>query len=152
MKLATYRFKGTQVIGAVVDNDTTMVPLEENYRLQNGKDAPHFANMLAFLRGGEVSRSLAGQVVQNATVRIPRTDVSLLAPVPLPESIRDFMAFERHILNSIRNVALKRKGACSSANRVEIFPAKKRRSTSAEIPFSTTSPPATSNSKNRQVA
>lgn len=35
-------------------------------------------------------------------------EVTLLAPVPRPESIRDCMSFEQHIINSIRVVGLKK--------------------------------------------
>jgi 2-keto-4-pentenoate hydratase/2-oxohepta-3-ene-1,7-dioic acid hydratase in catechol pathway len=72
--------------------------------------------MLAFLRGGAQAHDKASAVVEYIWAQrppdstLPLDDVALLAPVPRPESIRDFMAFEQHIINSIRTVRLKRLG------------------------------------------
>jgi 2-keto-4-pentenoate hydratase/2-oxohepta-3-ene-1,7-dioic acid hydratase in catechol pathway len=41
-------------------------------------------------------------------VTVPLAGVTLLSPVPRPESIRDCMSFEAHIINCIRTVGLKR--------------------------------------------
>jgi 2-keto-4-pentenoate hydratase/2-oxohepta-3-ene-1,7-dioic acid hydratase in catechol pathway len=115
MKLITFIQKDdVQRIGAMVDSDRTIVILQIGAETMTGEPSPFFADMLAFLRGGAVARDQAQAVVEyvvsqrplNATVALDR--VNLLAPVPRPESVRDCMAFEQHIINSIRSVGLKK--------------------------------------------
>jgi 2-keto-4-pentenoate hydratase/2-oxohepta-3-ene-1,7-dioic acid hydratase in catechol pathway len=110
MKLATFMQNNVQRIGAITNEGTMIAPLQENHRNLQQQDTPLFVDMLAFLRGGETARALAEEIVKQATLHIPLTEVALLSPVPRPESIRDFMAFERHILNCIRTVGLKKLG------------------------------------------
>jgi 2-keto-4-pentenoate hydratase/2-oxohepta-3-ene-1,7-dioic acid hydratase in catechol pathway len=68
--------------------------------------------MLAFLQGGLAARDAAQAVLEFALSRGPdevlveRTEVELLSPVPRPESIREFMVFEQHIINTIRKFAM----------------------------------------------
>ncbi len=111
MKLVTFLQNGASNIGAVTNDETTIAPLQENHRAQRGGDAPEFVDMLSFLRGDVTSRALAKTVLEEATVHVPLREVTRLSPVPRPESIRDFMAFEQHILNCIRKVGLKKIGA-----------------------------------------
>ncbi|GAB4153300.1 MAG: fumarylacetoacetate hydrolase family protein [Candidatus Promineifilaceae bacterium] len=85
-------------------------------RARSGESSPYFADMLAFLRGGAAARELAQEVAAYvADQRPPRAvvslaDVKLLSPVPRPESLRDCMSFEQHIINSIRVAGLKKLG------------------------------------------
>jgi 2-keto-4-pentenoate hydratase/2-oxohepta-3-ene-1,7-dioic acid hydratase in catechol pathway len=115
VKLVTFeRGDGTQHIGALTDGGSTIAVLQAGARAMDGAPSPFLADMLAFLRGGAQARDKALAVLEyiidqrppDATV--PLDDVALLAPVPRPESIRDFMSFEQHIINSIRAVGLKR--------------------------------------------
>ena len=115
MKLVTFeRGDGTQHIGALTDGGSTIAVLQAGARAMDGAPSPFLADMLAFLRGGAQAHDKALAVLEyiidqrppDATV--PLDDVALLAPVPRPESIRDFMSFEQHIINSIRAVGLKR--------------------------------------------
>jgi len=80
----------------------------------DGQSSPFFTHMLAFLQGGSAARDKAQAVVEYITSQQPpnatvaTSDVTLLAPLPRPESIRDCAAFEDHIINIIRTVGLKR--------------------------------------------
>lgn len=40
----------------------------------------------------------------NPFERVPLTDARLLAPVPRPPAIRDFMAFEEHVVNAMKGI------------------------------------------------
>ena len=115
MKLVTFIQKDdVRHIGALVNNDRTIVILQKGAKEVNGEPSPFFTDMLAFLRGGSAARDLAQAVVEyvtsqqqpDAVVSLDR--VILLAPVPRPESIRDSMAFEQHIINCTRVIGLKR--------------------------------------------
>jgi 2-keto-4-pentenoate hydratase/2-oxohepta-3-ene-1,7-dioic acid hydratase in catechol pathway len=48
---------------------------------------------------------LLARAADLAPAHVPLSDVTLLAPVPVPRSIRDCMAFEEHVVRATRNVA-----------------------------------------------
>lgn len=115
MKLVTFKQKDNrQYIGVLDDSAQTIVILQNGAKAVSGEPSPFFTDMLAFLRGGSAARDQAQAIVEyvssqqppDAIVSLDR--VALLAPVPKPESIRDTMAFEQHIINSTRIVGLKR--------------------------------------------
>jgi 2-keto-4-pentenoate hydratase/2-oxohepta-3-ene-1,7-dioic acid hydratase in catechol pathway len=97
-----------------VDNDQSIVILQAGAEAMTGASSPFFADMLAFLHGGTAARDEAQAVVEYVAsqeppqAKIDQAQVTLLAPVPRPESVRDCMAFEQHIINSIRAVGLKK--------------------------------------------
>ena len=70
--------------------------------------------MLAFLQGGSAARDAAQQVIEFASSQDPdgvvveRASVELLSPVPRPESIREFMVFEQHVINCTRRFGMPR--------------------------------------------
>ena len=70
--------------------------------------------MLAFLRGASEARDAAQRAVEFALsqrpdgVSIKRADAELLSPVPRPESIREFMVFEQHVINCTRRFEMPR--------------------------------------------
>lgn len=98
MKLVTYLDPATQrpTVGAVAEGRVVSL-------------AAHFPDMVAFLAGGAGARETAARTV-DAALRDPSglralSSVRLLAPVPRPASIRDFMVFEAHVLGSLRTIA-----------------------------------------------
>ena len=107
MKLITFQKENSQEIGGVLE-ETLIVPLQGNYQEQNGQASAYFADMLSFLKGGEAAKHTAEEVLRKASIHISASEVRLLSPVPRPESIRDCLAFEQHIINCIRKVGLKK--------------------------------------------
>ncbi|HWD03927.1 MAG TPA: fumarylacetoacetate hydrolase family protein [Amycolatopsis sp.] len=65
--------------------------------------APYVGRPLAsLLAEGHESLAKAGRRAEEDPVeRVAMADVSLLAPIPEPPSIRDFMAFEEHVVTSL---------------------------------------------------
>ena len=108
MKLATFIFEKQEAVGAVHSDAGTVVPLQENHRKQHGKRKSFFEDMLSFIGGGDAAREAAEKTVSTATITIPLNEVTLCSPVPRPESIRDCISFEQHIINCIRRVGLKK--------------------------------------------
>jgi 2-keto-4-pentenoate hydratase/2-oxohepta-3-ene-1,7-dioic acid hydratase in catechol pathway len=118
MKLITYvAHGGGQHIGALaegdyVHGDHSVVNLQAGAEAKDGAPSPLFADMLAFLRGGIQAREQGQAVVeyvlsqQPPHVTMALDSLTLLSPVPRPESIRDCMSFEQHIINSIRAVGM----------------------------------------------
>ena len=64
----------------------------------------HLRDSLAFLDGGEEARAEAEQAKAVARITLPLASLTLLAPVPVPRSIRDCMVFEQHIVQATRTV------------------------------------------------
>jgi len=91
-----------------------VVALQAGARALEGADPAFFDSLLAFLVAGPEALEKAHQVVEFVReqhppdVELPLASVSLLAPLPHPESIRDCLCFEQHIINSIRVVGLKK--------------------------------------------
>jgi 2-keto-4-pentenoate hydratase/2-oxohepta-3-ene-1,7-dioic acid hydratase in catechol pathway len=115
MKLVTFeKTDDLPQIGAMAEDGRTIVALQAGAAAMTGAPSPFFTEMLAFLYGGAEARDQAQAVVEYATGQNPPDAlvgidaVRLLAPVPRPESIRDCMAFEQHIINTIRAVGLKK--------------------------------------------
>ena len=108
MRLVTFRQAGVEEIGALTDADSRVVRLQAAEKLRGGAAQPHFQSMLAFLRGGSESRDVAARAVEFALSQRPEGIVldrgggEMLSPVPRPESIREFMVFEQHVINCTR--------------------------------------------------
>ena len=123
MKLATFEVRGEghaapagdrQRIVAVVDSDGAIVDLQAAHEILHGKSSPHLASMLALLDGGEPARDSARQLAEAAPRLSVRSleDVRLLAPLPRPRQIRDFLCFEEHLQNVVEQ--MKRRGAAGA--------------------------------------
>ena len=109
MKLVTFETKNNeQIIGALVDANTTIIKLQAASIARDGKSLKFFDNMLEFLKGGAAARYEAQAIIEYVSskepsgVTIPFDSIKLLPPVPFPESIRETMTFEQHIINAIR--------------------------------------------------
>jgi 2-keto-4-pentenoate hydratase/2-oxohepta-3-ene-1,7-dioic acid hydratase in catechol pathway len=108
MRLITFHYLGQEEIGALADADSKVIRLQAAEELRCGESNPHFQSMLSFLQGGSASRDAAQKTVEFAhsqrpeSVAIDRAIIELLSPVPRPESIREFMVFEQHVINCTR--------------------------------------------------
>jgi len=114
MRLVTFRFQGVQEIGALTQADSQIVRLQAAEAVRIGEANPHLHDMLAFLRGGSAARDAAQQAAEFALAQRPegivveRLGAELLSPVPRPESIREFMVFEQHVINCTRRFGMPR--------------------------------------------
>jgi 2-keto-4-pentenoate hydratase/2-oxohepta-3-ene-1,7-dioic acid hydratase in catechol pathway len=114
MRLVTFRRQSVQEIGALTDQDSKVIRLQASEQFRSGEASPHFQSMLAFLQGGSASRDAARRTIEFAISQHPegtiidRANVELLAPVPRPESIREFMVFEQHVINCTRRFSMPR--------------------------------------------
>lgn len=92
---------GTARIGAVRRSATCIVDLDAAHRLATGKSHAAFACMQALIEAGSEALALARDMVGFGTGRdeceTRLGDVRLLAPLPLPQQIRDFSTFETHM-------------------------------------------------------
>lgn len=112
MKLLTYRHQGQTEIGALLPDGQHLARLQACALARGGQPSPHFVDMLAFLRGDararEAAQALVEWAVQDAhpTHQVALGQVVPLAPVPVPESIREFMNFEQHVINCARRFGM----------------------------------------------
>ena len=109
MKLVTFAISdGTQHIGALIDDGRNIAILAQGETAMDGRTSSFYTDMPAFLHGGIAARERAQAVLEFITrecppaTTTPLQNVTLLAPVPIPASIRDCMSFEQHIINAIR--------------------------------------------------
>jgi 2-keto-4-pentenoate hydratase/2-oxohepta-3-ene-1,7-dioic acid hydratase in catechol pathway len=98
MRLLTFTTAadGQPRLGALVAGDT-VVDLTH-------AGSPHLRDSLAFLDGGEQARDDAERAAAEARACHPLAELTLLAPVPVPRSVRDCMVFEQHIVQATRTV------------------------------------------------
>lgn len=98
MKLVTFETtSGEQRIGALKDDLKTIVDLKAG-AAKTGADATMFGDMLALIGSGEKGLAAARGILTGAdkSAQVDLASVRLLAPVPVPASMRDFLAFELH--------------------------------------------------------
>lgn len=102
MKLATYVSSDHVVrIGAVLPEQRRIVSLQDAYRSRYDASCPAFASMLALMLSGQPALDMARDLLELAAADVScgaaLDDVQLLAPVPVPEQIRDFSTFDLHM-------------------------------------------------------
>src|SRR6202051_827836 len=112
MRLVTFQLQGLQEIGALTEADSKVIRLQAAEQLRGGEANPHLQTMLEFLQGASEARDAAQRTIEFALSRRPegvtieRASVELLSPVPRPESIREFMVFEQHVINCTRRFGM----------------------------------------------
>jgi 2-keto-4-pentenoate hydratase/2-oxohepta-3-ene-1,7-dioic acid hydratase in catechol pathway len=94
MRLLTFLDGDEQRLGRLLDDGETVVDL-------TASGSPLLASMLAYLDGGDEARD-AAETASAPTRAL--AELSLLAPLPRPRSIRDCMVFEQHIVQATRTV------------------------------------------------
>ena len=111
MRLATYlNHHDHPRLAALLPDTNELVDLASAAAAAHNQPSGCFADMLSFLDAGPAVDA-AHQLIDFARsqrppdVLVPLSDVRLLAPLPRPRSIRDCMAFEQHLVQSMRTVA-----------------------------------------------
>jgi 2-keto-4-pentenoate hydratase/2-oxohepta-3-ene-1,7-dioic acid hydratase in catechol pathway len=101
MKLVTFKaVSGEQRIGAIRDDLKTIMDLKRGAELL-GSDTITFQNMLTMIQAGDAGLDAARRIMVEAdgqakNALLPLASVKLCAPVPVPQQMRDFLAFELH--------------------------------------------------------
>ncbi len=106
MKLATFASPSQAAAVGVVDGDS-VIAVQAAHELLRGGPSPQLADMLALIRGGPETLALAAELAREAPAecREELAGVQLLAPLPEPAQIRDFLCFEEHLKNSFAQAA-----------------------------------------------
>ncbi|MET9263109.1 fumarylacetoacetate hydrolase family protein [Amycolatopsis sp. NPDC004079] len=112
MRLVTYESAGTARLG-VLHGDVVVDPARVLRAVKAGAEVP--AEMVAFFEGGAEARARTEQALQLADAAaekgdslideghpavLPQEEVRLLAPVPRPRRIRDYLTYTQHASGS----------------------------------------------------
>jgi 2-keto-4-pentenoate hydratase/2-oxohepta-3-ene-1,7-dioic acid hydratase in catechol pathway len=93
--------------GALIDGDRQVLDLQAAYsRLYHGS-SPVLDSVLAMVEAGGEALEVVGQLIKSVSpgVTHSRADVRLLAPIPQPPQMRDFLCFEKHLVQAFSAVA-----------------------------------------------
>ena len=102
MKLLSYQStQGARIAVAVDDNQC--VDIAALYNRVTGEHAPELADMLTLIKSGEAGLEKIRSVIaqHQDSDKIALADIEFLAPLPLPESVRDFANYELHCLQAL---------------------------------------------------
>ena len=108
MKLATFTSgSGDAALGAVMVDESAVIDLARAHERLHGSSAPSLQSMQCLIEAGADGLGLAEDVARAAPQesRHARADVRLLAPLPEPPQIRDFLCFEEHLKNAFAQAA-----------------------------------------------
>jgi 2-keto-4-pentenoate hydratase/2-oxohepta-3-ene-1,7-dioic acid hydratase in catechol pathway len=100
MKLVTFHApNGPRRSGALVDGDRKIVDLQTAHQGRWGREAPAIASVLAIIEGGKDALDRVHETVKAASPEstLDRSAVRLMAPVPQPPQMWDFLCFEQHL-------------------------------------------------------
>lgn len=92
MKLVTFDAGQGPLIGVLSADNRSILPLAAS-------------DMLSFIAGGAASLAAARQRLANPKNGVPVSAARLLAPIPRPPFMRDFVGFEQHLVNAHKATA-----------------------------------------------
>ena len=108
MRLVTFTVRaGRPRAGALVDGDRKVIDLQAAHAARyRGRRSSHLASVLAIAAGGAGALDLAHSLVaarrRPAGAAHARAGVKLLAPIPQPPQMRDFLCFEKHLVQAFQ--------------------------------------------------
>ena len=107
MKLITFRaVRARPRAGALVDGGTRILDLQAAHRARYGRSSSGLASVLAIVEGGDEALELAGALTgakrRPKEAVLPVGDAKLLAPIPHPPQMRDFLCFEKHLVQAFQ--------------------------------------------------
>jgi len=104
MRLVTFAASGAQRIGALVDGERRIA----DFAAADPAAGPAFASMQALIEAGEPALGRAREIVAGAQHSgrgvIDAKSVRLLAPLPTPPQMRDFLCFEKHLIQAFTQI------------------------------------------------
>jgi 2-keto-4-pentenoate hydratase/2-oxohepta-3-ene-1,7-dioic acid hydratase in catechol pathway len=106
MRLITYTHDGRTRLGSWIENDSTVVDLRRAAEMANHPNATSFDSMLALIESGETAWEFARHLTsqRHADALLKTSAVRLLAPLPVPAQVRDFLCFEEHLVNATKAI------------------------------------------------
>ena len=95
--------------GALLAGDRRVLDLQAAYSRAYHGSSPLLASVLAMVETGAEALDVADQLIRSASdaTTHDRADVKLLAPIPDPPQMRDFLCFEKHLLQAFQAIGKK---------------------------------------------
>jgi 2-keto-4-pentenoate hydratase/2-oxohepta-3-ene-1,7-dioic acid hydratase in catechol pathway len=110
MKLVTYRGEsGAERIGALYAHDARIADLAAGHASRTGESTSALESLQALIEGGPAALDLARSALDHVASKEPDGSwvepgsVRLLAPLPRPIQMRDFLCFEQHLKQSFQS-------------------------------------------------
>src|ERR1700728_4290090 len=104
MRLVTFEASGKHRPGALIDSDRRIV----DFTAATGEGEAHFRSMQALIEGGAAALDRAREIVATAQKSgrgvMDAASVKLMAPLPLPPQLRDFLCFEKHLIQAFTQI------------------------------------------------
>jgi 2-keto-4-pentenoate hydratase/2-oxohepta-3-ene-1,7-dioic acid hydratase in catechol pathway len=111
MRLVTFAAAGAARVGALTDGDRRIV----DFLAAQSNAGAAFISMQALIEAGPAALERAREIVANAQRAdrgmIEAKAVKLLTPLPMPPQLRDFMCFERHLIQAYARLRSERAAA-----------------------------------------
>ena len=108
MRLVTFTAGSSPArTGALIDGDRKVLDLQAAYGRTYRGSSPFLESMLHIIEAGDGALDTIGQLLKapaEATT-FKREEVRLLAPVPAPPQMRDFLCFEKHLRQGFEALA-----------------------------------------------
>lgn len=111
MKLVTFLMDNAQRVGVLTSDGASVVDVQAAARHFGDEEPAFFDSTIRMLEAGQEAVDLASDLARESEADdrsktiVPLNQVSLLSPVPRPRSIRDCLAFERHLIQATRTIA-----------------------------------------------
>jgi 2-keto-4-pentenoate hydratase/2-oxohepta-3-ene-1,7-dioic acid hydratase in catechol pathway len=102
VKLATFQLDAEARPGVVTDDGTALVDLIAAAADCHGVTPPHLMSVQAIVEAGDEALADIRDIVARAGAAnlLQMTQLKLLAPIPRPVQVRDFLAFEKHMIQA----------------------------------------------------
>ena len=108
MRLVTFTVGSSPArAGALVEGDRKVLDLQAAYARTYHGASPLLESMLHIIEAGDAALDAIGELLKapSPAVCFNRQETRLLAPVPLPPQMRDFLCFEKHLRQAFEAVA-----------------------------------------------
>ena len=104
MRLVTFAAAGAERLGALTDGDCKIV----DFVTAQADAGPAFASMQALIEASpkalDRAREIVAQAQRSGDGVIDAKTVRLLAPLPRPPQMRDFLCFEKHLIQAFTQI------------------------------------------------
>src|SRR5437764_14083319 len=106
MKLVTFSRDGAAPrAGVLVEGGRKVLDLQAAHQSRHGKRSPRLSSVLEIVRGGQGALDLATSLLKSKGDSLEKSGLQLLAPIPCPPQMRDFLCFEKHLVQAFEAVA-----------------------------------------------
>ena len=111
MKLVTFVHNNrAPLVGALIGgqgSEGRVVDIQAAWRARGNRAVPYFGSVLAIVERGQAAVDAARELIETTAAQdhsLPVAHVKLLAPIPQPPQMRDFLCFEKHLIQGFRAV------------------------------------------------